>query len=149
MNDLRDLYQEVIVDHGRRPRNFRKIDNANYSAEGYNPLCGDQLTLYLKTDDQGVVTDASFDGHGCAISTASASMMTEALPGKNLAQVEALFETFHNMITEDNAAEDQALGKLRVLAGVKDYPTRVQCATLAWHTLRAALKDQDHPVSTE
>lgn len=149
MNDLRDLYQEVIVDHGRRPRNFRKIDNANYSAEGYNPLCGDQLTLYLKTDDQGVVTDASFDGHGCAISTASASMMTEALPGKNLAQVEALFETFHNMITEDNAAEDQELGKLRVLAGVKDYPTRVKCATLAWHTLRAALKDQDHPVSTE
>ena len=149
MNDLRDLYQEMIIDHGRRPRNFRALADANYDAQGFNPLCGDKVTVYLKLDDD-TVRDISFQGSGCAISTASASLMTETLKGKTLAQTEALFEKFHRLVTGEN--EDAAapeLGKLTALGGVRDYPIRVKCATLAWHTLKAALKGYREVVSTE
>ena len=149
MSDLREIYQELIVDHGRNPRNFRKITNARFVAEGHNPLCGDRLVHFVQTDEHDVVTDVAFDGQGCAISTASASLMTEALKGKSLAQVEALFRAFHNMITDAVATDDVDLGKLHVLAGVKAYPTRVKCATLAWHTLHSALRKGNHSVSTE
>jgi nitrogen fixation protein NifU and related proteins len=151
MSDLRDLYQEVILDHGRRPRNFRKLEPATHSAEGYNPLCGDSLTVFLQVEE-GAVTDVAFEGKGCAISTASASMMSEALKGKSLAEVEELFGRFHAMITTDaaSAAEIGAeLGKLGVFSGVCEYPARVKCATLAWHTLHAALEKRGQPVSTE
>ncbi|MEE8200344.1 MAG: SUF system NifU family Fe-S cluster assembly protein [Candidatus Acidoferrales bacterium] len=149
MNDLRELYQEMIIDHGRRPRNFRALADANYDAQGFNPLCGDKVTVYLKLDDD-TVRDISFQGSGCAISTASASLMTETLKGKTLAQTEALFEKFHRLVTGEN--EDAAapeLGKLIALGGVRDYPIRVKCATLAWHTLKAALKGYREVVSTE
>ena len=148
-SDLRDLYQELVIDHGRRPRNFGRLTQANHRAEGYNPLCGDRLTLYLKLAGD-VIEDASFEGAGCAISTASASLMTEALKGKTAAQAEALFAGFHALVT--GAAPDAAavpLGKLAVLGGVREFPARVKCATLAWHTLHAALHDAAQPVSTE
>lgn len=147
MSDLRDLYQEVIVDHGRRPRNFGPLPEANRHAEGFNPLCGDRLTLHLKMAD-GVIREARFEGAGCAISTASASLMTEALKGRSPAEAEALFEHFHALVTGEGEAS-AGLGKLAVLAGVREFPTRVKCATLAWHTLRAALHDENRPVSTE
>jgi nitrogen fixation protein NifU and related proteins len=148
MTDLRDLYQEVILDHGRRPRNFGPLAEANRHAEGFNPLCGDRLTLHLKVD-QGVVREARFEGSGCAISTASASLMTEALRGKSEAEAEALFGAFHTMLTGPEGTEAAPLGKLEVLAGVREFPTRIKCATLAWHTLDAALHRADTPVSTE
>lgn len=148
MTDLRDLYQEVILDHGRRPRNFGPLAGANRHAEGFNPLCGDRLTLHLSVQD-GVVLDARFEGSGCAISTASASLMTEALKGKTEAEAEAMFDAFHDMLTGPESAESAPLGKLEVLAGVREFPTRVKCATLAWHTLDAALHRSDAPVSTE
>jgi len=149
MSDLRDLYQEVIIDHSRRPRNFGALARYNHHAEGFNPLCGDQLTLYLEVAD-GVIAAASFEGSGCAISTASASLMTEALKGKRVAQAEALAAGFHALVTGAAPAADAALlGKLQVLAGVQEFPARIKCATLAWHTLRAALHDQAAPVSTE
>jgi nitrogen fixation protein NifU and related proteins len=147
--DLRDLYQEVIFDHNRNPRNFRVIADADRKVEGFNPLCGDHLTLYLKMDGDRIV-DASFQGSGCAISTASVSLMTEIIKDKTEAEAEALFKTFHEMTT--GKSEDiqlESVGKLAVLAGVRDYPARVKCATLAWHTLDAALKNQQQPVSTE
>lgn len=147
--DLRDLYQEVIFDHNRNPRNFRVIDNADRKVEGFNPLCGDRLTLYLKLDG-GTIQDASFQGSGCAISTASVSLMTEIIKGKTEAEAEALFKTFHEMTT--GKGEDiqlEAVGKLAVLAGVREYPARVKCATLAWHTLDAALKNETQSISTE
>ena len=148
MSDLRELYQDVIFDHYKKPRNCHVLDCANHQAEGFNPLCGDQLTVYLKVD-HGVITDLSFKGSGCAISTASASLMTEALKGKKIDEVEDLFEDFHHMVTTPEDAPHPELGKLEVLAGVSEFPARVKCATLAWHTLQAALKNQNKPVSTE
>lgn len=148
MSDLRELYQDVIFDHYKKPRNCHVLDCANHQAEGYNPLCGDQVTVYLKVD-HGVITDLSFKGSGCAISTASASLMTEALKGKRVDEVEHLFEDFHRMVTTPEDAPHPELGKLEVLAGVSEFPARVKCATLAWHTLQSALKNQNKPVSTE
>ncbi len=147
MADLRELYQEMIVDHGRRPRNFGPLADANHHAEGYNPLCGDQITVHLKCRD-GLIEDARFEGHGCAISTASASLMTEALKGRSEAEARALFDAFHALVT-GGEADPAALGKLAVLGGVTAFPTRVKCATLAWHTLQAALHDDSQTVSTE
>ncbi len=148
MTDLRDLYQEVILDHSKRPRNFRKMESANRHAEGYNPLCGDKVTVYLAVRD-GIVTDAAFQGSGCAISTASASMMTESLKGKTVAEVEAMFSCFHDMMTspEDPETAPTGLGKLAVFAGVREFPMRVKCAVLAWHTLRSALADDGETVT--
>src|SRR5437879_3147402 len=133
MLDLRDLYQEVIIDHYRKPRNFHALGDANRKVEGFNPLCGDRLTLYLKLE-RGVIQDISFEGMGCAISTASASLMTEHLKGKTEQEAEALFQGFHRLVTQDSAAPGPDLGKLAVLAGVREFPARVKCATLAWHT---------------
>jgi len=141
MADLRELYQEVIFDHYKRPRNFHPLPGADCSAEGHNPLCGDRITVYLKTND-GVIEDVSFEGSGCAISTASASLMTEVLKGRSLADVERLFAEFHAMVTDAEAGPRPELGKLEVLSGVREFPARVKCATLAWHTLNAALHQQ-------
>ena len=147
--DLKDLYQDIIVDHNRSPRNFRRIDHATRMAQGYNPLCGDKLVIYITLAD-GVIEDVSFQGEGCAISTASASLMTEMLKGKTEAEAEALFDNMHHLLTEDNHGVDVAeLGKLAALEGVRAYPTRVKCATLCWHTLQAALEEADEPVTTE
>jgi nitrogen fixation NifU-like protein len=148
MSDLRDLYQDVILDHYRRPRNCHPLVDANRRAEGFNPLCGDRLTLYVKVKD-GVIDAASFEGSGCAISTASASLLTESVKGKTEREAEALFRNFREMVTHDDAAPHPELGKLEALAGVREFPVRVKCATLAWHTLHAALVDQAEPVSTE
>ena len=149
MSELNDLYQEVILDHNRRPHNFRVIDNASAQQQGYNPLCGDRLTLFL-TLDGDVITDAAFQGSGCAISKASASLMTDAVKGKSIAEARALFEQFHEMITSEPGTPAADLGKLSVFAGVRDFPTRVKCASLAWHTMKAAVAhDHDKPVSTE
>jgi nitrogen fixation NifU-like protein len=147
MSDLSDLYQEVILDHNKRPRNFRTLETANHSAEGFNPLCGDRLHLYVRVDGD-VVTDVGFQGSGCAISKASASLMTDSIKGRPVPEVRALFERFHRMVTTppENAVED--MGKLSVLAGVREFPVRVKCASLAWHTLKAAL-DREPLVSTE
>jgi nitrogen fixation NifU-like protein len=145
---LRELYQEVILDHTKNPRNFREIENASHDAKGHNPLCGDRLSLYVVVKD-GVIQDVSFKGAGCAISTASASMMTEALKGKTESEAEALFGAFHAVVTGKEDADEGALGKLAVFAGVCDYPVRVKCATLAWHTLNAALADKAEAASTE
>lgn len=146
---IKDLYQQVIVDHSKRPRNCRRLEGADRHVEGYNPLCGDKITLYLKLED-GVVRDISFEGSGCAISTASASLLTESLKGKSLADAEALFESFHRLVTGlQPSHEEPKLGKLAVFSGVCDYPTRVKCATLAWHTLRAAIRGEAERVSTE
>jgi nitrogen fixation protein NifU and related proteins len=146
-NPLRDLYQEVILDHNRHPRNFRALADANRKAEGHNPLCGDRVQVFLHVADDRV-QGISFQGSGCAISTASASLMTEALKGKSVAEAHALFKSFHDLLTHGSDNADQ-LGKLAVLAGVREFPIRVKCATLAWHTLEAALAQKDHPVSTE
>ena len=148
--DLRALYEEVILDHNRNPRNFgRKPEGCTCTAHGHNPLCGDEVQVHLKIDD-GVISDVTFEGHGCAISTASASLMTEALKGKSEAEAKALFDAMHTYLTDKESSEDpESLGKLAVLGGVKDYPMRVKCATLAWHTLQAALEHKDEPVSTE
>lgn len=150
MPDLHDLYQEVIVDHCKRPRNFRKLEGANGSAEGYNPLCGDKVSIYVKMENDRV-SDISFVGSGCAISTASASILTESLKGKTRAEAEALFEKFHHLVTDGRQSTVPApeLGKLAVFSGVSKYPARVKCATLAWHTLHAALKGSVEVVSTE
>ncbi len=148
MFDIKDLYQEIIVDHNRSPRNFGKLDDADKTIEGFNPLCGDKLTLYLKTDGQKI-NDIAFDGSGCAISVASASLMTDAMKGKSLAEAEMLFNEFHNLITTDDDFDSEHLGKLAALAGVKAYPARVKCASLCWHTLHSAILGDDNPVSTE
>jgi nitrogen fixation NifU-like protein len=142
-----DLYQETILDHSKRPRNHHPMDDANRKADGYNPLCGDKLRLYLKVEDD-VVQDASFEGSGCAISTASASLMTDSLKGKTRAEALKLMEKFHNLLTTDTPVQ-QDLGKLVVFCGVRDYPARVKCATLAWHTLKSALNNSPDPASTE
>jgi nitrogen fixation NifU-like protein len=147
-NHLRELYQEVIFDHYRTPRNRRVLTGANRKAEGSNPLCGDKVSIYLDIQD-GVIRDASFEGVGCAISTAAASLMTEALKGRKADDVEALFRDFQRMVTESEASPHAQLGKLEVLAGVREFPSRVKCATLAWHTALAALRGQPDPVSTE
>ena len=146
--DLRELYQEVILDHNKRPRNFRVPDPNNRKAEGYNPLCGDRLTVYLRVED-GVIKDATFQGSGCAISKASASLMTDIVKGKTVAEAEALFERFHRVVTAPTDAPVEDLGKLSVLAGVRQFPVRVKCATLAWYALRAAAEARDEVVSTE
>jgi nitrogen fixation NifU-like protein len=146
-NELRDLYQEVILDHNRHPRNFRALPGANRAAVGHNPLCGDRVQVFLQIDDDRVKA-ISFEGSGCAISTASASLMTEALKGRTVAEAHALFESFHELLTR-GSDDPGRLGKLAVLAGVREFPIRVKCATLAWHTLEAALEQKDHPVSTE
>lgn len=148
MFDIKDLYQEVIVDHNRSPRNFGKLDDADKTLEGFNPLCGDKLTLYLKTDGD-TINDIMFDGSGCAISVASASLMTDAMKGKSLQEAEKLFDNFHNLITTDDDVDIDQLGKLAALAGVKAYPARVKCASLCWHTLHSVIEGNDTPVKTE
>lgn len=148
MADLRELYQEVIFDHYKRPRNCRPLDCANRCAEGFNPLCGDKVTVYLHLDGERI-QDVTFEGLGCAISTASASLMTEALKGKTVEEAADIFEDFRTMITGPGGEHEHNLGKLAVLSGVREFPTRVKCATLAWHTLNAALKNKHEPVSTE
>ena len=149
MSELSELYQQVILDHNKKPRNFRKLEAANHTAEGYNPLCGDHLTVYLNLEgDQ--VHDVSFEGSGCAISKAAASMMTQAVKGKNKEQAEKLFSEFHRMVTGelDEEVEENHLGNLKIFAGVREFPVRVKCATLPWHTLHAALNNAE-TVSTE
>jgi len=145
--DLRELYQEVIFDHNRNPRNFHTMPDANRSALGHNPLCGDQLTVYLSVED-GIIRRVSFEGHGCAISTASASLMTETVVGKSIDDVESLFNDVHAMLTEA-APEGRDFGKLEVLGGVREFPARVKCATLAWHTLHNALMGASDTAKTE
>jgi len=147
VTDLTDLYQEVILDHNRRPRNFHAIADATHRAEGYNPLCGDRLTLYMKVDGD-VIADVAFEGAGCAISKASASMMTDALKGRSLGEARALFDRFHRMVTAPPEATVEDLGKLSSLAGVREFPIRIKCASLAWHTFKAAL-EHDQRTSTE
>ena len=148
MFDIKDLYQEIIVDHNRNPRNFGIIDNADKIIEGFNPLCGDKLKLYLKTEGQNIA-DISFDGSGCAISVASASLMTDAMKGKSINDAELLFNSFHELITNENSADEKGPGQIAVLAGVKDFPARVKCATLCWHTLHSAIAGDKETVSTE
>jgi nitrogen fixation protein NifU and related proteins len=150
MSDLRELYQQVILDHHKRPRNNHRLENPNRTAVGHNPLCGDKLLLYLKVED-GVVREVGFEGAGCAISTASASMMTDAVKGKTLDEVQALFGRFHDLVTGKISPDSDlsALGKLAVFSGVREYPVRVKCASLCWHTLRAALDQRQDPVATE
>ncbi len=148
MADLGDLYQQIIIEHNRSPRNFRVVPDATRSADGDNPLCGDRITLYVKLDGD-VITDISFQGSGCAISKASASMLTAAVKGKTIAEADELFEEFHALINGDAAHSEEHLGKLIVFAGVREYPARVKCAGLAWHTLHAALKQEATVVSTE
>ena len=149
MPELRDLYQEVILEHSKNPRNYRKPENANRTAEGYNPLCGDHFTIYLDVEGDRI-RDIAFQGSGCAISKASASMMTQALKGKPVAEAKALFEKFHHLVTGKNGANPEQVGKLAAFSGVSEFPVRVKCATLAWHALKAALAgEQQHAVSTE
>jgi nitrogen fixation NifU-like protein len=150
MSDLRELYQELIIDHSKRPRNFRVLEGAIRKSEGYNPLCGDKVTVFVELENDRV-KNISFQGSGCAISTASASVMTESLKGKTLAEAEALFEVFHNLVTgkPPAAGKTPELGKLAVFSGVSEFPVRVKCATLAWHTLHAAIQGTGDTVSTE
>ncbi|HET9177619.1 MAG TPA: SUF system NifU family Fe-S cluster assembly protein [Terriglobia bacterium] len=151
MPDLRGLYQEVILDHSKRPRNYRVLEGSAHRAEGYNPLCGDRVTIYLKVEN-GKINDLSFQGSGCAISTSSASLLTETLKGKTIDEADALFEKFHALVTgeaDGKLADDDSLGKLAVFSGVAEFPIRVKCATLAWHTLRSALKGEKETVTTE
>jgi len=149
MSELSELYQQVILDHNKKPRNFRKLETANHSAEGYNPLCGDQLTIYLNLEDD-LVREVGFEGSGCAISKAAASMMTQAVKGKSKEQAEHLFQEFHSMVTGElnEETEENNLGNLKIFAGVREFPVRVKCATLAWHTLHAAL-NKEPQISTE
>jgi len=149
MSELSELYQQVILDHNKKPRNFHKLEAANRSAEGYNPLCGDQLTVYMLLEDE-VVKDVSFEGQGCAISKAAASMMTQAVKGKTKEDAEVLFNEFHHMVTGqlDEQATPNHLGRLTIFSGVRDFPARVKCASLSWHTMHAALHGQE-ATSTE
>ncbi len=148
MSDLRELYQEVILDHTKRPRNFGTLEGSSHRAEGNNPLCGDEIRVTVKVDGDSI-RELRFEGAGCAISTASASLMTEALAGKTIEQANCLFDRFHGVVTGEIARDDGKLGKLAVMGGVAEYPLRVKCATLAWHTLRAALEGSGEPVTTE
>jgi nitrogen fixation protein NifU and related proteins len=147
MSDLSDLYQEVILDHNKRPRNFRTIESPSHHAEGYNPLCGDRLTLYVQVDGDRI-TDVAFEGSGCAISKASASLMTDELKGRTVTEARELFARFHQVVTTPPDQPVEELGKLSVLAGVREFPVRVKCASLAWHTLKAAL-DREERTTTE
>ena len=149
MSELSELYQQVILDHNKKPRNFRKLETANHSAEGFNPLCGDQLTIYLNVEGD-MVKEVGFEGSGCAISKAAASMMTQAVKGKSKEEAENLFQEFHSMVTGElnEETEENSLGNLKIFAGVREFPVRVKCATLAWHTLHAAL-NKEAQVSTE
>lgn len=150
MSELDELYQEVILDHNKSPRNYRAMADANHKAEGYNPLCGDHVTVFVRLEN-GVIQDISFQGSGCAISKASASMMTAELKGKDEAAAQALFDSVHKMLTGDESGEIVAdkVGKLQILSGVCKFPARVKCASLAWHTVNAALKGETQPASTE
>ena len=143
MSELSELYQQVILDHNKKPRNFRKLETANHSAEGFNPLCGDQLTVYLNLED-GAVKEISFQGSGCAISKAAASMMTQAVKGKSKQEAEQLFVEFHGMVTGELDEENTSngLGNLKIFSGVREFPVRVKCASLPWHTMHAALNNQ-------
>ncbi|HEV7139273.1 MAG TPA: SUF system NifU family Fe-S cluster assembly protein [Steroidobacteraceae bacterium] len=146
--DLKELYRDVILDHNRRPRNFGRIEGSDAHAEGHNPLCGDRLTVWLRLKDNRI-EDVRFEGKGCAISTASASMMTEAVKGKDRATVRSLYGRIHALLTRQDAEADASLGKLAALSGVREFPARVKCASLCWHTLNAALERSDATVSTE
>jgi nitrogen fixation NifU-like protein len=149
LSELTDLYQEVVLDHGKRPRNFGPLPAETHHAEGLNPLCGDHLTVHARLD-AGLVAEIKFEGSGCAISKASASVMTGVVKGRSPVEVDALFERFHKLVTEGpQAGDEETLGKLAVFGGVHEFPTRVKCASLAWHTLRQALKGDAKPVSTE
>ena len=150
MSELRELYQSVILDHNKRPRNFREPEDANHVADGFNPLCGDKITVYLELE-QGVVKDVGFSGSGCAISMASASLMTQSIKGRKVDEVRHLFDGFHELVTSDSREEiDSAeLGKLAVFGGVREFPVRVKCATLAWHTLKSALDGSAEIAKTE
>jgi nitrogen fixation protein NifU and related proteins len=149
MSELSELYQQVILDHNKKPRNYRELEGANRVAEGHNPLCGDQLTVFMRMDE-GVVGEVSFVGSGCAISKASASMMTQAVKGRTRDEAQTLFDEFHRMVTGelDEEREENRLGRLKIFAGVRDYPARVKCASLSWHTMKAALEGAES-VSTE
>ena len=151
MDDLRELYQDTILDHNRKPRNFRVLADASHEADGRNPLCGDELTLFARVNDAGCVEEVTFQGIGCAISKASASLMTEFLKGKTLSEVQHDFDRFHRLVTSlpSDAPNIDGLGKLAVFAGVREFPMRVKCATLAWHALRAALDDEGKIAQTE
>ena len=146
MSELRDLYQEVVLEHSKHPRNYRVLENPSHQAEGYNPLCGDHFTVYLEVEDDRI-REVSFQGSGCAISKASASIMTQALKGRSTAEAEALFENFHRVVTGEAGAE--GMGKLAAFSGVSEFPARVKCATLAWHTVHAAMQREQQAVSTE
>lgn len=146
--DLRELYQEIIIDHNRNPRNHHAMSSPTHHAQGFNPLCGDKLTLYLHVHDH-IIEDISFEGCGCAISQASASLMTEALKGKTIEEAKDMFQRFHHMLTENDDVSTVGLDKLTVLAGVRAFPARVKCATLAWHTFDAAIKKEAEMISTE
>jgi nitrogen fixation NifU-like protein len=148
MSDLTDLYQEVILDHGRNPRNFRAMADATATAEGLNPLCGDHYRIFLKMDGERIA-DVSFQGNGCAISKASASLMSAALKGKSTKDAEDLFQRFHKMVVEGDGSQAEGLGKLAVLKGVAEFPTRVKCASLAWHAMHSALRGKTQPATTE
>lgn len=148
MSDLRELYQDVILEHSKAPRNFRQLQSANHKAEGYNPLCGDHFTIYIDLEGDSI-RDVSFEGSGCAISKASASMMTQSVKGKSKEEAVKLFEQFHKLVTGQPNGDCEDLGKLAVFAGVSEFPVRVKCATLAWHTLQAALEGKQDKVSTE
>ena len=148
MSDMRELYQEIILDHNTQPRNCYVMDCANKSADGHNPLCGDTVKVYLRISD-GVISEISFQGSGCAICTASTSLMTESVKGKTVEEAKDLFDEFHHMLTGVAAEQGVELGKLQVFEGVREYPVRVKCATLAWHTLNAAMEGEDEKVTTE
>ena len=148
MDNLRELYQQVILDHNRQPKNFRAIDGEHRHADGHNPLCGDKLRVYLVLEDDRIA-DVSFLGEGCAISKASASLMTQSLMGKTIDEAKAIFDDFHEMVTADGGEPSERLGKLAVFSGVREFPVRVKCATLAWHTLAAALENDAEEVTTE
>ena len=148
MPELQDLYQDIILEHSKHPRNYGPLEAANRSAEGFNPLCGDHFTIYLDVED-GRIRNISFQGSGCAISKASASMMTQALKGKRIEEAEELFNKFHQVVTRKESGETVDLGKLAAFSGVSEFPVRVKCATLAWHALHAALQGEQHAVSTE
>ena len=151
MFSLGDLYKQVIIDHTKSPRNYGKLEPCSHDAEGFNPLCGDQLHVYLQIGADDIIEDIKFEGEGCSISTASASLMTQALKGKPVAESERLFEAFHNMATAgmDEEPDEETLGKLAVLAGVKEFPSRIKCATLCWHTVKAAIEGDNQPAMTE
>lgn len=148
MSDLRELYQDVILEHSKAPRNYRELQSADHKAEGYNPLCGDHFTVYLNLEGDAI-QDVTFQGAGCAISKASASMMTQSVKGKSKEEATKLFEEFHKLVTGEGSGNQEGLGKLAVFSGVSEFPVRVKCASLAWHTLLAALEGKQDPISTE